>query len=90
MMLIMSIVCLLLTLDRYIRLAESLHSVNYVQPYMFQILEENLYNNGPFYEISVILWLVLGDVWLVSVGFRWFQVVPGRSFLILVSTFLHS
>ena len=72
MMLIMSIVCLLLTLDRYIRLAESLRSVNYVQPYMFQILEENLYNYGPFYEISVILWLVLGDVCSFLACLSWF------------------
>ena len=58
MMLIMSIK----TLNRYIRLAESLCSVNYVQPYMFQILEENLYDYGSFYEISVISWLVSADV----------------------------
>ena len=62
MMLIMCIVCLLKTLNRYIRLAESLCSVNYVQPYMFQILEENLYDYASFYEISVISWLVSGDV----------------------------
>ena len=46
MMLIMSIVCLLKTLNRHIRLAEFLCSVNYVQPYMLQILEENLYDHG--------------------------------------------
>ena len=62
LMLIMSIVCLLKTLNRYIRLAESLCSVNYVQPYVFQILEQNLHDHGSFYEISVISWLVLGDV----------------------------
>ena len=62
MMLIMSIVCLLKTFIRYIRLAESPCSVNYVQPYVFQILEENLYDHGSFYEISVISWLVSGDV----------------------------
>ena len=62
MMLIMSIVCLLKTLNRYIRLGESLCSVNYVQPYMFQILEENLCDHGSFYEILVISWLVSGDV----------------------------
>ena len=44
MMLIMSVVCLLKTLNRYIRLAESLCSVNYVQTYVFQILEENLHD----------------------------------------------
>ena len=61
-MLIMSIVCLHQTLNRYIRLAESFCSVNYVQPYIFQILEENLYGYGSFYEMSVISWLILGDV----------------------------
>ena len=40
MMLIMYIFFLLKTLNRHIRLAESLYYVNYVQPYMFQILEE--------------------------------------------------
>ena len=54
MMLIMSVVCLLKTLNRYIRLAESLCSVNYVQPDVFQILEQNLHDHGSFYEISVI------------------------------------
>ena len=58
----MAIVCPLLTLNKYIRLAESLCSVNYIQPYMFQILEENLYDYGSFYKISVISWLVSGDV----------------------------
>ena len=62
MMSVISIVCLLKTLNRYIRLAESLCSVNYVQPYMLQILEENLYDQGSFYEISIISWLVSGDV----------------------------
>ena len=62
MMLIMFIVCLLKALNRYIWLAECLCSVNYVQPYMFQILEESLYDHGSFYEISVISWLVSGDV----------------------------
>ena len=42
MMLIMSIVCLLKTLNRYIRLAETLCSVNYVQRYVLHILEKNL------------------------------------------------
>ena len=58
----MFIVCFLKTLNRYIWLAESLCFVNYVQPYMFQILDENLYDCGSFYEISVISWLVSGDV----------------------------
>ena len=57
-MLIMSIK----TLNRYIRLAESLCSVNYVQPYLFQILEENLYDYASFYKISIISWLVAADV----------------------------
>ena len=53
-MLILFIVCLLKTWNRFIRLAEYLCSVNYAQPYMFQILEDNLYDYGSFYEISVI------------------------------------
>ena len=80
MILIMSIVCLLITLNSYIQSVESL-SVNYAQAYMFQILEENLYDHGPFSEISVISWLVSGDVscfLVVSGSFKWFQVVPGR------------
>ena len=62
MMVIMSIVCLIQTLNRYIRLAESLWSESHVQPYMFQILEENLYDFGSFCEILVISWLVSGNV----------------------------
>ena len=66
----MSIFCVLKTLNRYIRLAESLCSVNYVQPYVFQILEENLHDivhfreyqlfPGWFQLISVVSWLVSG------------------------------
>ena len=48
MMLIMSIVCLLKTLNRNIQLAESLFSVDYVQPCVFQIPEENLYDMAHF------------------------------------------
>ena len=44
MMLTMSIVSVLKTLKRVIRLAESLCSVNYMQTYVFQILEENLHD----------------------------------------------
>ena len=44
MMLTMSIVSVLKTLKRFIRLAESLCSVNYIQTYVFQILEENLHD----------------------------------------------
>ena len=54
MMSVIYIVCLLKTLNRYIRLAESLCSVNYAQPDVFQILEQNLHDHGSFYEISVI------------------------------------
>ena len=61
MMLIMSIVCLQKTLNRYIRLAASHCSVNYVQPYMFQILEVNICDHGSVFGISVISWLVSGD-----------------------------
>ena len=46
----MSIVCLLNTLNRCIRLAESLCSINYVQLYVFQILEENVYDMAFFTE----------------------------------------
>ena len=49
LMILMSIVCLLKTLHRYIWLAdESLCSVNYVQLYVFQILEEYLYDMASF------------------------------------------
>ena len=48
MMLIMSIACLLKTLNSYIRLAESLCSVNYVQTYLSQILEESLHDIAHF------------------------------------------
>ena len=72
MMLIMYIVFPLKTLNRYIRLAESLCSVKYVQPYMFQILEENLYDYSSFYEISVISWLVSADVSCFLACRRWF------------------
>ena len=78
MMLIMPIVCPLRTLNRYIQLAESLCSVNYIQPHAFEVLE------------SVISWLVSSEVSCFSSlaldnfckvlgGFRWFQVVPDRS-----------
>ena len=62
MMLMMSIVYLLRTLNRYIRLAESLCSVTYVPPCMFQIFEENLYHYSANYEISAISWLVSSDI----------------------------
>ena len=86
MMLIMPIICLLKTLNRYIRLAESLCSVNYVQPNVFQILEENLYDMADFMRIwllpgwfqvmPVVSWLVSDSSWMISSLFIWFQVVP--------------
>ena len=88
MMLIMSVVCLLKTLSRYIRLAETVCSVNYVQPYVFQILEEILHDMayfrgyrllpGWFQVMSVVSWLVSDSSCMVS----------GRSrlFFVLVST----
>ena len=84
----MSIVCLLKILNRYIRLAESLCSVNYVQPYMLQIHEENLYDHGSVFEISVISWLVSGDASRFLACLRQFYIVSGRSrsFLVLIST----
>ena len=80
MMLIIAIVCLAETSSRYIRLAESLCSVNYVQRCVFQILEENLHDHGSFYENRLFLgWFKVMPVvsWLVSGSFIWFQVVPG-------------
>ena len=86
MMLIMPIICLLKTLNRYIWLAELLCSVNYVQPYVFKILEENLedmagfrgYRSVPgwFQVMSVAFWLVSDSPWMVSGSFRSFQFVP--------------
>ena len=71
MMVIMSIVCLIQTLNRYIRLAESLWSESHVQPYMFQILEENLYDFGEMFHFAKY-WLFLG----------WFQVMSVVSWLV--------
>ena len=89
MMLIMSVDCLFKILNSYIRLGESLCYVNYVQPYVFQIHEENLHDMadfrgyrlfpGWFQVMSVVSWLVLDSSWMFSGGFRWFQVVPGCS-----------
>ena len=63
--------------------------LNYLQTYMFQILEENLHDMahfsgyrlfpGWFQVMSVVSWLVSDSFWMVSGGFKWFQVVPGRS-----------
>ena len=52
----------MMVIIKYIRLAESFCSVNYVQPYMLQILEENLYNYGSLNKVSVISFLVSEDV----------------------------
>ena len=64
---------------------------------MFQILEENFYDMAHFIGyglfpdwfqvMSIVSWLVSDSSWMVSGGFRWFQVVLGRSrsFLVLVS-----
>ena len=78
-MLIMSIACLFKTLNRYIRLAESFYYVNYVQSYVFQILEKNLQDMahfrgywlfpGWFQVMSVVSWLVSDSFWMVSGGF---------------------
>ena len=56
---------------------------------VFQIFEENLHDMahfrgfrlfaGWFQVMSVVSWLVLDSSWMVSGGFRWFQVVPGLS-----------
>ena len=89
MMLIISVVCVLKTLDRYNWLAEYLCSVNYVQTYVFQILEENLNDMahfrgyrlfpGWFQVMPVVSWLVSDSFWMVSGGFRLFQVVSACS-----------
>ena len=44
----MSVVFVLKTLNRYIWLAKSLFSVNYVQIYVFQIREEDLHDMAYF------------------------------------------
>ena len=79
LMLIMSLVCVLKTLKRYIRFAESLCSVNYVQRYVFQIREVNLHNIAHFrgYRLfpswfqvmPVVSWLVSDNSWMVPGGF---------------------
>ena len=81
MMLIMSIVCLLKTLNRYIWLAESLCSVNYVEPYMFSILKKIYMIMAHFTKYWLFLdWFQVMSVvsWLVPGSFRWLQVVTGR------------
>ena len=55
MMLIISVVYVLKTLDRYNWLAEYLCSVNYVQTYVFQILEENLHDMVITEDIGYLL-----------------------------------
>ena len=89
MMLIITTVCLLKTLNRYTRLDGTLGSVNYVQPYVLLILEKNLHDMthfrrcwlfpGWFQVVSVVSWLASDNSCMVLYGFRWFQVVPGRS-----------
>ena len=54
-MLIMSVVYVLKAWNRYIRLAESLCSVNCVQTYVFQIREENLHDIAHSEDISYFL-----------------------------------
>ena len=78
-MLIMSIVCLVKTLNKFIRLAESLCSVNYVQPYMLQTLEENLYHMIHFREYRLfpdLFHIVPGWFQVVLDAFRLLQVAP--------------
>ena len=55
----MSVVFVLKTLNRYIWLAKSLFSVNYVQTYVFQIREEDL-----------MIWLISEDIGYFLAGFR--------------------
>ena len=79
MMLIMSIVCLDKTLNKFIRLAEFLCSVNYVQPYMLQTFEENLYHMTHFREYRLfpdLFQIVPGWFQVVLDAFRLLQVTP--------------
>ena len=86
MMLIMYVVCVLKTLNRYIRLAESLCSANYVQTYVFQILEENLHDMahfrryrlfpGWFQVMPFISWIAPERFQVILDGFRSLQVLP--------------
>ena len=56
---------------------------------VLQILEENLHDIAHFrgfrlfpswFQVrSVVSWVVSDISWMISGGFRWFQVVPGRS-----------
>ena len=56
---------------------------------VFQFVEENLHDMayfrgnrlfpGRFQVISVVSWLVSDSSWMVSGGFKLFQVVTGRS-----------
>ena len=75
-----------------IRLAASLCSVYYAQPYVFQIIEKNLYDMahfrgnllfpGWFQVMTVVSWPVSDNFWIVSDcldGFRFFEVVPSFS-----------
>ena len=81
-MMLMSVACVLKTLNKYIRLAESLCSVNYVQTYVFQILEENLNDMAHFRGYRLFpgwFQLVSDSFWMVSGGFRLFQVVSACS-----------
>ena len=67
MMLIMSVACLFKTLNRYIRLAESLCLVNYIHVHnVFQILEENLLDMTHFRGFRLFP--------------GWFQVMPVACF----------
>ena len=55
MMSIISVVCFLKALNRYMWLAKSLCSVNYVQSYALEILEENLYVMAGFRGYQLFL-----------------------------------
>ena len=70
-------------------LDEILCAVNYVQPYVLQILEKNLHHMahfrgyqlfpGWFQVIAVVSWHVSDSSCMFSGGFIWFHVVSGRS-----------
>ena len=93
MMLVMRIIRLLKTLNRCIRLAESLCSLCIIQPYVFQILEvyaydiNNFRGRGSFpgwFQVMFpgLFQIVPGWFQVILAGFRSFQVV-----LVLVSAY---
>ena len=71
MMLIMSIVCLLKTLNRYIWLAESLCSTMF-NHICFKFLKKFMWS-----------WFILRNIGYLLACFRWYQLFPGLSQVVL-------